>query len=420
MYMDKPQALLKKIGIVLVGLFLISMFIPHRGDLPGEKFNKVISLENKQLSTEPFSDLPLEGRMVYHKIEPGDSFFSLVDNNHYQLPAGFSKKLVKKNHKKLRKILSQLKVGDKLYFIVNGDNVIDSISLDQGFNEVVIKTADLSYTNKQSQKYQQYHFANIKIKSSFTQDLTRAHIPQQVIWKIIDIFSWDIDWQRQVSSGMEVNLTYVEESIDSQGKTQAYPLKVELIFSKKKKFQAFYVQGAKEHYVDENGKFLKKGFIRNPLKFDRISSKFDLNRKHPILHTIRAHKGVDYAAKIGTPVKATGDGHVIFAGKKNGYGNVIELKHGKVYTTLYAHLHKIDKKIKKGARVKQGQKIGTVGMSGLATGPHLHYEFRINGKHKDPLTVKIPSSGKLSSKEKTELRQVMTKYSYLEKTAQLA
>ena len=138
------------------------------------------------------------------------------------------------------------------------------------------------------------------------------------------------------------------------------------------------------------------------MAFARISSRFNLSRKHPVLNRIRAHKGTDYAAPSGTPIKAAGDGKVIFAGVKGGYGNVIILKHGQIYTTLYAHMRSFAKGIRVGKRVKQSQTIGYVGSSGLATGPHLHYEFRINGVHRNPQTVPLPKARGINDNERAE------------------
>jgi murein DD-endopeptidase MepM/ murein hydrolase activator NlpD len=128
------------------------------------------------------------------------------------------------------------------------------------------------------------------------------------------------------------------------------------------------------------------------MDFAKISSHFDLHRKHPILNTIRAHKGVDYSAAVGTPVKTTGDGTIVFRGEKNGYGNVVEIQHGQNYSTLYAHLSGFRSNQKLGSHIKQGDVIGYVGSTGLATGPHLHYEFRIKGEHINPLSAKLPHS----------------------------
>jgi murein DD-endopeptidase MepM/ murein hydrolase activator NlpD len=136
---------------------------------------------------------------------------------------------------------------------------------------------------------------------------------------------------------------------------------------------------------------MRKTFIRTPVDFTRISSKFNPNRLHPIFKTSKPHRGVDYAAASGTPVKAAGDGKISFAGKQNGYGNVVIIDHGRGYQTLYAHLRGFARGTRRGATVSQGKIIAYVGQTGWATGPHLHYEFRINGTHKNPVTVKLPN-----------------------------
>jgi murein DD-endopeptidase MepM/ murein hydrolase activator NlpD len=145
-------------------------------------------------------------------------------------------------------------------------------------------------------------------------------------------------------------------------------------------------------YYNDTGYSMRKAFLRTPVNFTRISSGFSLGRKHPVLNTIRAHRGVDYAAPAGTPIKATGAGIVTFSGYKGGYGNVVILRHGEKYSTLYGHMSRFAKGISTGKRIKQGQTIGYVGMTGLATGPHLHYEFHVNGVHRNPLTVELPKA----------------------------
>ncbi|HIG78448.1 MAG TPA: M23 family metallopeptidase, partial [Cycloclasticus sp.] len=157
-------------------------------------------------------------------------------------------------------------------------------------------------------------------------------------------------------------------------------------------------------YFSADGNSMRKAFLRNPIDFARVSSRFNLRRKHPVLNRIRAHKGVDYAASTGTPIKSTGDGKVIFRGVKGGYGRVIIVQHGQKYSTLYAHMSKYGR-YKKGSRIKQGQTIGYVGMTGLATGPHLHYELRINGIHRNPLTAKFPSAKPVSKNLLAQFKQ---------------
>jgi murein DD-endopeptidase MepM/ murein hydrolase activator NlpD len=146
------------------------------------------------------------------------------------------------------------------------------------------------------------------------------------------------------------------------------------------------------HYYTPDGRSMHKAFLRAPLEFTRVSSGFNLARKHPILNLIRAHKGVDYAAPIGTPVKAAGDGRITFAGLKGGYGNVVEMEHSRSVTTVYGHLSRFAKGTRVGQHVTQGTVIAYVGMTGLATGPHLHYEYRVNGVFKNPQTVSLPDA----------------------------
>ena len=158
-------------------------------------------------------------------------------------------------------------------------------------------------------------------------------------------------------------------------------------------------------YFSPDGRSMRKAFLRTPVNFTRISSRFSFSRRHPILHKIRAHRGVDYAAPRGTAVKASGDGRVVFAGRNGGYGRTIILKHGSVYTTLYSHLSRFSNGIRPGKRVEQGQTIGYVGSTGLATGPHLHYEFRVRGVHRDPLKVKLPQAAPLAEEYMKDFRE---------------
>ena len=151
---------------------------------------------------------------------------------------------------------------------------------------------------------------------------------------------------------------------------------------------------------------MRKAFLRTPVDFARISSRFNLKRKHPVLNRIRAHKGTDYAARTGTPIKASGDGKIIWRGTKGGFGRAVIIQHGSNITTLYAHMSKYRKGQRSGSRVKQGDIIGYVGQSGLASGPHLHYEFRLNGVHKNPMRVKFPNAAPIPKKERSAFKTV--------------
>ncbi len=232
------------------------------------------------------------------------------------------------------------------------------------------------------------------IESSLFLAAQKAGISQNIIMELAGIFGWDIDFALDIRKGDTFTVIYEEQYRDGEKISDGDILAAEFVNQGKVYRAVRYTNPetkVSEYYTPE-GKSMRKAFLRTPVNFSRISSRFTINRYHPVLHKFRSHKGVDYAAKRGTPIRAAGDGKVIFKGKKGGYGRVVIIQHGTRYTTLYAHLNSYNKKIRKGSKVKQGQTIAYVGSSGLATGPHLHYEFRVNGVHRNPLTVKLPES----------------------------
>ena len=232
------------------------------------------------------------------------------------------------------------------------------------------------------------------IKSSLFLAAQEAGISQNIIMELANIFGWDIDFVLDIRKGDSFTVLYEELFRDGEKISNGKILAAEFINDGKTYRAVRYTnpQTSNSEYYTADGKSMRKAFLRTPVNFSRISSRFTVSRYHPVLHKVRSHKGVDYAAKSGTPVYAAGDGKVIFKGKKGGYGKVMIVQHGSKYTTLYAHLKTYNRKLKKGSKVKQGQTIAYVGQTGLATGPHLHYEFRVNGVHRNPLTVKLPAS----------------------------
>ena len=210
--------------------------------------------------------------------------------------------------------------------------------------------------------------------------------------ELADIFGWDIDFALDIRANDHFTVIFEELYSDGEKVKNGHILAAEFI-NDGKVFKAVRYMDHNNNiqYYTPNGKSLKKAFLRSPVKFSRISSKFTLKRWHPILHRFKSHKGVDYAASTGTPIKATGNGKIAFRGRKGGYGKTIVIEHGNQYSTLYAHLSRFSK-ARTGKRVKQGDTIGYVGKTGLATGPHLHYEFRVNNRHRNPLTIKLPKT----------------------------
>ena len=230
-----------------------------------------------------------------------------------------------------------------------------------------------------------------------------AGIPDQIALQVADIFSGDIDFNEDLRPGDQFNVIY--EAFYNAGELMktGNVLAVEFI-TRGKKHQAIHFGDAegKFAYYTPEGKSLHKSFLRSPLEFTRISSSFSTGRFHPILQHIRAHQGTDFAAPTGTRIKASGDGVVDFLGRQGGYGNVILLKHDNGVSTKYGHMSAFASGLRKGMHVNQGDIIGYVGMTGLATGPHLHYEFLMGGVHRDPMTVALPTSVPIDGKYKKE------------------
>jgi murein DD-endopeptidase MepM/ murein hydrolase activator NlpD len=227
--------------------------------------------------------------------------------------------------------------------------------------------------------------ASATIRSSLFAAADEARIPDPVVVQIADIFSGDIDFERQLRAGDRFNVVY--EALEADGETMrtGRVLSGEFV-NKGKTYEAMWFQepGRKGGYYDVEGKSLESSYLSSPMEFSRVTSSFNM-RFHPILHQWKAHLGTDYGGAIGTPVRTVGDGVVEFAGVQNGFGNVVIVRHNNSDETLYAHLSRID--VRPGQTVTQGQRVGALGQTGWATGPHLHFEFRVNGVHKNPQLI---------------------------------
>jgi len=237
------------------------------------------------------------------------------------------------------------------------------------------------------------------IQSSLFEAGMAAEISDSVTMNMAGIFQWDIDFIQDVRVGDEFTVIYEELWRDGVKLRDGEIVAAEFINQGTPYRAARYIDSAgNSNYFTPEGRSVRKAFIRAPVHFTRVSSSFNLNRRHPVLNTIRAHRGVDYAAPSGTPVNAAGDGKVIFRGVQNGYGNTVILQHGGNITTLYAHLSRFANP-RVGSRVTQGQTIAYVGQSGLATGPHLHYEYRVSGVHRNPRTVALPPADPIPAEQ---------------------
>ncbi|UZJ44593.1 peptidoglycan DD-metalloendopeptidase family protein [Marinimicrobium sp. C6131] len=253
----------------------------------------------------------------------------------------------------------------------------------------------------------------------------RAGMTDNLTMELAGIFGWDIDFILDIRRGDTFSVLFEEHFLDGE-KIGNGPILAAEFTNRGKTFRAVrYVSAEGDaNYFTPEGRSMRRAFLRTPVEFTRISSPFNPNRRHPVLNTIRAHKGTDYAAPRGTPVKASGDGRVKLAGRKGGYGNTVIIQHGQTYETLYAHLNAFHRGIRSGVRVKQGQIIGYVGSTGLATGPHLHYEFYVNGSVRNPVTVELPQAESVPSSElarfKSQVQPIMAELEQYHRETQLA
>lgn len=305
--------------------------------------------------------------------------------------------------------LYQLAPGRVVRALTTADGKLVSLRYMQGGTELSVQQQGDSYTIVEQKPALETRvlMKSAEIRSSLFAATDAVQLSDSVATQIADIFSTDIDFHRDLRRGDRFTVVYEMQYNLGEPVKPGRVLAAEFT-NQGKRYQALWFANAegKGGYYTFDGKNIRKAFLRSPLEFSRISSGFTQARFHPVLRQWRAHKGVDYAAPAGTGVKATADGVVEFAGRQGGYGNLIVLRHQGKYTTWYGHLSGYAKGLRKGARVSQGDVIGYVGATGLATGPHLHYEFRINDMHQDPLRVVMPEAPPITSEQRAAFEAV--------------
>jgi len=248
------------------------------------------------------------------------------------------------------------------------------------------------------------------ITTSLYHAAKKAGLSEKLIMEMANIFGWDIDFALDLRKGDSFIIAYEELYLDGEKISNGNIVAAEFINTQDVFRAVSYTSpNNKTGFYTPQGRNMRKAFLRTPVDFTRISSRFG-KRRHPVLNRMRLHKGVDYAAPRGTAIRTTGDGKIIFKGRKGGYGNAVIVQHGNGKQTLYAHMSKFKRGIKRGKRVKQGQTIGYVGSTGRATGPHLHYEFRINGIHRNPLKLKFASANPVPKKYKGDFNYKTSGY----------
>ncbi|WP_350598964.1 peptidoglycan DD-metalloendopeptidase family protein [Pseudomonas sp. 65/3-MNA-CIBAN-0223] len=305
---------------------------------------------------------------------------------------------------KQAKQFSQLKRGQKLEFELNPDGQLATLhSKVSDLETITLTRNDKGYAfNRVTAKPSvRSAYAHGVINSSLSQSAARAGLSHSLTMDMASVFGYDVDFAQDIRQGDEFDVIYEQKVVNGKAVGNGPILSARFTNRGKTYTAVRYTnkQGNSSYYTAD-GNSMRKAFIRTPVDFARISSKFSMGRKHPILNKIRAHKGVDYAAPRGTPIKAAGDGKVLLAGRRGGYGNTVIIQHGNTYRTLYGHMQGFAKGVKTGGSVKQGQVIGYIGTTGLSTGPHLHYEFQVNGVHVDPLGQKVAMADPISKAER--------------------
>jgi murein DD-endopeptidase MepM/ murein hydrolase activator NlpD len=366
-------------------------------ELPGMSPERQITAQS--LSTAADTAEPtLAGLPMTLTVRPGDSMDSLFGRN--QLNKGDLAEILRLED--ARKAMRLVHPGDTIQIRQSDGRILR-------LNRKIDETHELEVTRAESGQFQsriidrpletRVVYAHGTIKSSLFDAGREAGISDNVTMNLAGIFAWDVDFVLDIRENDEFTVLYEELWQDGSRIRDGNILAAEFInHGQAIRAIRFTDTTGRSDYFSPEGNSMRKAFIRAPVDFTRISSNFNPNRKHPILNKIRAHQGVDYAAPNGTPIKAAGDGKVIFAGRKGGYGNCIILQHGGNITTLYGHMSKFSKDGRAGKRVVQGQVIGYVGASGLATAPHLHYEYRLNGVHRNPRTVQLPQASPVDPK----------------------
>jgi len=396
----KPST--KTLPFVLLAIF--GIFFIYDAGLEQKEVSTEIVSETLSLQTE---NTPSIQTKKIHIVQEGENLSLIFEK--YKVPLNDTYKIFRKDKtNQVKNILPNdrlefISLDEKLQKIIIYKGPLLSYQVDLS-SEIIIERIDKKPELINS-------FKTGVIESSFYLAGLKNDIPESVIMDLAYIFGWDIDFVFDIRAGDRFKLLYETPFVDGQQIENGSILFAEF-YNQNNRYTAIRYKGKnkKWEYFNESGGSLEKAFLRAPLDFTYVSSHFNPNRRHPILNTIRAHNGVDYAAKRGTPIRATGEGVIQSVGWKSGYGRTVVIRHGGEITTLYAHMDKYHPSIAKGVKVSQGQTIGYVGDSGLATAPHLHYEFKIGEKRTDPLKVALPSAAPLDQSKINQFKVFRNNY----------
>jgi len=388
---------------IFSAFIVIALFLPAPKDLRQEESNYQVgkayplAIDLEQLALQESVPKLAVLRWEKHTIGSGDSMALLFQR------AGLSSRLLYQltsTNKDIERQLTRVRPGDSFQLGFDADNQLIQLKrVISPYETFLVTKSESGYTSTidKKQVHYQYNYAEADITSNFWNAGVNAGLTPNQIMELAGIFGWDIDFALDIRGGDNFKILYQEKVVE--GEVVGRGKIIAAIFKNQGDTFKAILDDKTGNYYDENGRAMKKAFLRSPLDFRRVSSNFNPTRRHPVTGKVRAHRGTDYAAPVGTPIWAAGDGTVIKSSYNQFNGNYVFIKHSNTYITKYLHLQR--RKVKTGQRVKQGQTIGTLGGTGRVTGPHLHYEFLVNGVHKNPRTVKLPQSKSLTGKAKT-------------------
>lgn len=391
--LTRNRSLLWAAGIVLGTAILLPAILPAHAAggaaAPGPMIR--LALRVPPPSVLPRADAPAAPEWKTVRVAPGQTLSGIFTLEGFGYPVLNRIIADPENARALR----TLHPGDELGFLLDPDGSLRAMRFDRdAASWTMLTLEDDGSVRKESverELQRRIRLGQGTIESSLFAAAAGAGMSEAMVIELAEVFKYDIDFIKDLRQGDHFSVIYDEVWRDGERLSPGRVIAAEF-FNRGNRHSAylFELPDGKLAYYDEAGRPLQKALMRTPVKFSRISSTFSRARNHPVLGYTRAHKGVDYAAPRGTPIRAAGDGRITFRGRSGGYGNLVTIRHNDTYTTAYAHMNGFAKGQATGSWVRQGDVIGYVGMTGLATGPHLHYEVRVKGKHINPLTMTMP------------------------------
>ena len=398
-----------KFSLIILGGLLITIATSYYlainyGDI--KKYQNINTPKTQLLDT-PEKDSPeLQIAYTYKKqyeMQEGETFSQILQKT--KLNNNAIQEIIKLTKEKVD--LNKLNIGTKietLSSIENGDVFIQNIIIyPNKESEIFISRNNEKFEIKSNQLklYPELVYKEVEIQNSIYDSLININTPENIIMDFVQLFSFDIDFQREIRQGNKIKILYKKFNDEKQNFVKSGSIYFAEIQLHNHSYELYRFENEDKKlvgYFDSKGKSATKALMKTPINGAKLSSGYGM-RKHPILGYNKKHQGVDFAAPKGTPIMAAGTGHIEFVGNNGGAGKYIRIKHMNGYKTAYAHLSKYASGINKNVKVKQGQTIGYVGTTGLSTGPHLHYEVWFNGKRINPMTMKLPSGKKLENND---------------------